>query len=97
MKAYILVISCLISLVGYSQSNNEQVSKVFVFDKELASVTLDPYLETADVDRNNNYWPSRVEPTRFQLFKNRNRGQENPMQRARRAKDKSNSIDFNQD
>ena len=79
------------------KSNNEQVSKVFVFDKELASVTLDPYLETADVDRNNNYWPSRVEPTRFQLFKNRNRGQENPMQRARRAKDKSNSIDFNQD
>ena len=79
------------------KSNNEQVSKVFVFDKELASVTLDPYLETADVNRNNNYWPSRVEPTRFQLFKNRNRGQENPMQRARRAKDKSNSIDFNQD
>mgnify|MGYP001303028926 FL=1 len=79
------------------KSNNEQVSKVFVFDKELTRVTLDPFLETADVDRNNNYWPSRVEPTRFQLFKNRNRGQENPMQRARRAKDKSNSIDSNQD
>ena len=79
------------------KSNNEQVSKVFVFDKELTRVTLDPFLETADVDRNNNYWPSRVEPTRFQLFKNRNRGQENPMQRARRAKEKSNSIDSNQD
>ena len=79
------------------KSNNKQVSKVFVFDKELTRVTLDPFLETADVNRNNNYWPSRVEPTRFQLFKNRNRGQENPMQRARRAKDKSNSIDSNQD
>ena len=79
------------------KSNNEQVSKVFVFDKELARVTLDPFLETADVDRNNNYWPARVEPTRFQLFKDRNRRQENPMQRDRRAKEKSSSMDYKQD
>ena len=79
------------------KSNNEQVSKVFVFDNELARVTLDPFLETADVDRNNNYWPARVEPTRFQLFKDRNRRQENPMQRDRRAKEKSNSMDSKQD
>ena len=75
------------------KSNNEQVSKVFVFDKELARVTLDPFLETADVDRNNNYWPARVEPTRFQLFKDRNKRQENLMQRDRRAKEKSSSMD----
>tara|TARA_B100001093_G_scaffold514929_1_gene590102 strand:- start:2701 stop:5007 length:2307 start_codon:yes stop_codon:yes gene_type:complete len=74
------------------KSNNEQVSKVFVFDNELARVTLDPFLETADVDRNNNYWPARVEPTRFQLFKDRN-SRENPMQRDRRAKEKSSSMD----
>ncbi|MDG2164519.1 MAG: M1 family metallopeptidase [Flavobacteriales bacterium] len=79
------------------KSNNEQVSKVFVFDNELARVTLDPFLETADVDRNNNYWPARVEPTRFQLFKDRNRRQENPMQRDRRAKEKSSSMDSKQD
>ena len=79
------------------KSNNEKVSKVFVFDNELARVTLDPYLETADVDRNNNYWPARVEPTRFQLFKDRNRRQENPMQRDRRAKEKSSSMDSKQD
>jgi len=79
------------------KSNNEQVSKVFVFDKELARVTLDPFLETADVDRNNNYWPARVEPTRFQLFKDRNRRQENPMQRDRRAKEKSGTMDSKQD
>ena len=79
------------------KSNNEQVSKVFVFDNELARVTLDPFLETADVDRNNNYWPARVEPTRFQLFKDRNRRQENPMQRDRRAKEKSSSLDSKQD
>ena len=79
------------------KSNNEQVSKVFVFDKELARVTLDPFLETADVNRNNNYWPARIEPTRFQLFKDRNRRQENPMQRDRRAKEKSSSMDSEQD
>ena len=78
------------------KSNNEQVSKVFVFDNELARVTLDPFLETADVDRNNNYWPARVEPTRFQLFKDRN-SRENPMQRDRRAKEKSSSTDSKQD
>ena len=78
------------------KSNNEQVSKVFVFDNELARVTLDPFLETADVDRNNNYWPARVEPTRFQLFKDRN-SRENPMQRDRRAKEKSSSKDSEQD
>tara|TARA_B100001057_G_scaffold111861_1_gene109955 strand:- start:9053 stop:11368 length:2316 start_codon:yes stop_codon:yes gene_type:complete len=78
------------------KSNNEMVSKVFVFDNELARVTLDPFLETADVDRNNNYWPAREEPTRFQLFKNRN-SRENLMQRDRRANEKSSSMDSKQD
>ena len=78
------------------KSNNEQVSKVFVFDNELVRVTLDPFLETADVNRNNNYWPARVEPTRFQLFKDRN-SRENLMQRDRRAKAKSSSTDSKQD
>jgi hypothetical protein len=49
--------------------NTEIVSKVFAFKKELASVTLDPFLETADVERSNNYWPPQIEPTRFKLFK----------------------------
>ena len=78
------------------KSNNEMVTKVFVFDNELARVTLDPFLETADVDRNNNYWPAREEPTRFQLFKNRN-SRENLMQRDRRANEKSSSMDSKQD
>ena len=78
------------------KSNNEQVSKVFVFDNELVRVTLDPFLETADVDRNNNFWPARAEPTRFQLFKDR-KSRENLMQRDRRAKEKSSSIDSKQD
>ena len=78
------------------KSNNEKVSKVFVFDNELVRVTLDPFLETADVDRNNNYWPARSEPTRFQLFKDQN-SRENLMQRDRRAKEKTSSTDSKQD
>ncbi len=60
--------------------NAEQISKVFVLQKELKSVTLDPMLETADCDLENNYYPRKVMPTRFQLFKQRQGGQPNPMQ-----------------
>ena len=67
------------------KKNSEKISKVFILDKELASVTLDPFLETADVNRNNNYWPPRVEPTRFQLYKQSTITNENLMQRNNRA------------
>ena len=66
--------------------NNEKIKKVFILDKELMNVKLDPFLETADVDLNNNYWPSRTEPTRFQLYKQNEEKLENPMQRAERVK-----------
>lgn len=58
-----------------------EVTKVFAFDKEVTSVVLDPFLETADVDRNNNHWPPRTEPTRFQMYKYNRRPAENLMQR----------------
>tara|TARA_B100000795_G_scaffold239723_1_gene201531 strand:- start:1392 stop:3719 length:2328 start_codon:yes stop_codon:yes gene_type:complete len=74
--------------------NAKQIKKVFISDKELVSVVLDPFLETADVDRNNNYWPPRIEPTRFELFKEKERSKENTMQRAERAKEKSTSQDL---
>ncbi|MFC1549834.1 M1 family metallopeptidase [Candidatus Neomarinimicrobiota bacterium] len=51
------------------RTHPKSVSKVFPFEKELTSINMDPYLETADVDRKNNYWPPRIEPTRFELFK----------------------------
>jgi hypothetical protein len=65
--------------------NDKKVSKVFYSAKELMRVVLDPHLETADTDRNNNYWPPKQEPTRFELFKGQDRPEENPMQRAKRA------------
>lgn len=67
--------------------NSETIKKVFILDKELIGVKLDPFLETADVDMNNNYWPARNEPTRFQLYKlgEDEEELENPMQRANRS------------
>jgi len=72
------------------KKNAKQVKKIFILDKEVANVRLDPFLETADVDLNNNSWPTRNEPTRFQIFKENDKKKENPMQRAIRAEEKSN-------
>ncbi|MEM9260141.1 MAG: M1 family metallopeptidase, partial [Bacteroidota bacterium] len=72
--------------------NYTEVSKVFPFEKEVVEIELDPYLETADTDRSNNFYPSQVETSRFDLYKSRRRGGgENLMQRDRRAKEKEGS------
>ena len=63
-----------------------KVSKVLIFDKEVISFRLDPFLETADTDLNNNSWPTRIEPTRYELFKQKSMG-ENPMQRQKRVEE----------
>jgi hypothetical protein len=60
--------------------NSRRVSKMIMSDQELVSVTLDPHLETADVDLSNNHWPPRIEESRFELYK-RKKGK-NPMQEA---------------
>ena len=48
--------------------NSDEVTKVFFSEKEVEEIILDPYLETADVDRDNNYFPSRTEPSRFEMY-----------------------------
>lgn len=64
---------------------DESLSKVFMFEKEVVEVVLDPYLETADVDVSNNYFPRRIVPSRFELYKtNRNRAP-HPMKRMKDA------------
>lgn len=63
--------------------DDEQVSKVFVFEQPVSSFLLDPYLETADCDVDNNAWPAQSQPSRFQLFQ-QEKTRENPMQRQKR-------------
>ena len=60
-----------------------KVSKVFVYDQEVVSFRVDPFLETADTDLDNNTWPRVMQPTRYQLYK-QEQTRENPMQRQQR-------------
>jgi hypothetical protein len=64
------------------------ISKVFILEKEVESFQLDPFLETADTDLQNNSWPRKVIPSRFELFQQRKmrmKLEENPMQRQKRV------------
>ena len=63
--------------------NNSNVSKLIVTKKEIKSITLDPHLETADVDMENNSFPRRPLKSRFQIFKERQQ-QGSPMQELER-------------
>ncbi|MCB0668155.1 MAG: M1 family metallopeptidase [Saprospiraceae bacterium] len=63
------------------------ITKVIPTDKKVVKVTLDPFLETADVDTSNNYYPHQQKVNRFDAFKNR-RQVANPMQRDRISKEK---------
>lgn len=62
----------------------DKVSKVFILEKEIKAMRLDPFLETADTDFNNNFWPKELQPTKYQLFKQQV-VKENPMQRQKRV------------
>ena len=63
------------------RKNNQEVSKLIISEKVIKSITLDPYLETADVDLDNNSFPPQIAKSRFDVFRSRNmRGQQpNPM------------------
>ena len=66
------------------------VSKVLVLEKEVSSFQLDPFLETADTDLQNNMWPKRALPSRYDLFQQRKmrmQQRENPMQRQKRVEE----------
>jgi len=51
------------------RKNAEKISKVFNTEKEVTSIVLDPFEETADINLTNNYWPKQETPSRFQLYK----------------------------
>ena len=45
-------------------------------------------METADTDRSNNFWPPKMEPSKFELYKYKNRRSrpsDNPMKKRNRA------------
>ena len=64
---------CFLSSCIY---NNKKVSKLFILDKEVKQFTLDPFQETADINLENNFYPKKELPSKFQLFKEKARQKE---------------------
>ncbi|MGB2683825.1 MAG: M1 family metallopeptidase [Olleya sp.] len=53
--------------------NDKEVSKTLATEKEIVSITVDPKLETADVDTSNNSWPREMKASEFDNFKEQNK------------------------
>jgi hypothetical protein len=73
------------------RKNENNVVKTYSKNKEVASILLDPYKETCDIDEKNNTWNIKEAPNRFDIFKGKTvgRGQStggNPMQKAKEGK-----------
>jgi len=72
------------------RKNEKNVIKTFMKDKEVASIKLDPYRETADIDESNNKYGDIKEPSKFKVFKQKQNVTPapgiNPMQKAQEKK-----------
>jgi len=52
------------------RKNDKEVSKAIASDKEITKIVVDPNLETADVNLDNNSWPQNAKEDKFEKFKN---------------------------
>ncbi|HXB09953.1 MAG TPA: M1 family metallopeptidase [Puia sp.] len=68
------------------RKNESHLTKIFIKDKEVQSIKLDPNRETADIDESNNSWPVVQTESKFETFKAKQLGPRaipqtnNPMQ-----------------
>ncbi|MEZ5055587.1 MAG: M1 family aminopeptidase [Saprospiraceae bacterium] len=65
------------------RKNENSFTKVFVKQKEVKAIIIDPLKETADINTGNNEWPVKQLPSKFQVYKSHKveKGK-NPMQKA---------------
>ena len=72
------------------RKNEQKVIKTFMKDKEVASIKLDPYKETADIDETNNSYGEIKPPSKFKIFKQKQNVPQpqapTPMQKAKEKK-----------
>ena len=52
--------------------NENVITKVFIKDKEVVNILLDPNFELADVEMRNNVFPKKTTPSKFDQFKKNN-------------------------
>ena len=53
--------------------NEQRVTKVFVKDKEVTNVMIDPDMETADINIEDNIFPKMSQPSKFDEFRKKSR------------------------
>lgn len=74
------------------RKDENRVTKTFVKYKEVKSILLDPYRETADINENNNAWPKAAvpAPSRFDIYKSKRAGRfdNNDVNYMKKAKEK---------
>ena len=69
--------------------NEDEFTKWFNFTQPVGQITLDPFMEMADTDRSDNYWPAMQEPSKFDVYSRgatsrwQRNGRSNPMREAR--------------
>ena len=56
------------------RKNDNSVRKMITSDKEIIGITVDPDLETADIDTSNNTWPKKESVSDFDAFKAKIKG-----------------------
>lgn len=71
------------------RKDENKVTKTFMKEKEVKSIVLDPYKETADIDEQNNSWPQTEVKTRFEVYKAKRGSRndapdQNPMQKGKK-------------
>lgn len=68
------------------RKGEKKITKVHASDKKITRIILDPFLETADIDTENNYFPKEEQFSKFEIFKrSTQRSQKNPMQKENRT------------
>jgi hypothetical protein len=72
------------------RKDENRVEKAFVKNKEVVSIQLDPYRETADIDERNNSWPKAEVKTHFDIYKSKrgSRFDNNDINYMQKAKEK---------
>ena len=78
--------------------NTTSVRKMIIARREITGIELDPLQETADANRDNNYWPPRAIKSRFQLHKGKKgsnpmRDAENEKKRLEKEQEKKKTAD----
>ena len=75
--------------------DNVKVSKLLITEKQVKSIVLDPKLETADTNLDNNHFPQRINKSRMELFKKPK--EKNPMQKAANSDEPDEDSDADDD